>query len=715
MTSPDRAAPALEPDHDPGQPPGGSAAPGFAPGIDHSDPFKEAFEQAVVPMALIAPDGKHLRVNRAMCELAGRTPEELVGASWQHVTHPVDIDVLLKHERAALYGGATAFRVESRLVRPDGGVAWTVQSRVLASDGSGRPLYFVAQLEDITERKRMEAALRERERFSRDVLDSLVSPTAVLDADGTIVAVNRAWRRFGEDAGADPRVAGPGASYLEVCERSASLEALAAAEGIRAILGGTREEFVMDYACHPPGGEGWFSLRVTPLSGVDHGAVVCHIDISERKRFEVQLIEQAVVDPLTGLPNRRSFVESLSEAQAGPGAGDLAVLFLDLDRFKVVNDSMGHESGDRLLAEVGARLQDAIRPTDLVARFGGDEFAVLCRAIRSEAQAVTIGERLARAVSAPFTVNGDDVYVTASTGIALAAEGLSPEDLLRAADTAMYRAKRWARPHQVFDETMRVRSAARLSMESALHRALEREEFRLHYQPAVSILDGRIVGVEALLRWERPDVGLVPPAEFIPVAEESGLIVPIGRWVLEEACRQAGQWRRFGRETWLSLNLSAHQLTAPDLVEEVRAALQETGTDPARLHLEITESALMEDTEDVARVVRALKGLGVRVSIDDFGTGYSSLAHIKRLSVDTLKIDRSFVDGLGREPEDTAIVMAVLGMARSLGLSVVAEGVETEEQLTALRDLGCTLAQGFYFARPEPPESVGRLLSRRSA
>jgi diguanylate cyclase (GGDEF)-like protein/PAS domain S-box-containing protein len=715
MTSPDRAAPALEPDQDPARPPTGFAVNGFVPGIDHSDPFREAFEHAIVPMALIAPDGKHLRVNPAMSELAGRRAEDLVGASWQHLTHPSDIDVLLHRERAALNGGTAAFRVESRLVRPDGEVAWTVQSRFLATDGADRPLYFVAQFEDITERKRMEAALRERERFSRDVLDSLVAPTAVLDTDGTIVAVNRAWRRFGEGAGADPGAAGPGSNYLDVCERSGTLEALAAAEGIRAILGGAREEFTMDYPCHPPGGEGWFSLRVTPLSGVDHGAVVCHFDISDRKRFETQLIEQAVVDPLTGLPNRRSFIERLAEAQSAPGADHLAVLFLDLDRFKVVNDSLGHGAGDRLLTEVGARLREAVRPTDLVARFGGDEFVALCRSVLDESRAVAIAERLAHAVSAPISVEGNDVYVTASIGIALADERLSPEDLLRAANTAMHRAKRWSRPNQVFDEAMRVRSAERLTMESALHRALERDEFRLHYQPAVSLIDGRIVGVEALLRWEHPGRGLVLPAEFIPVAEESGLIVPIGRWVLEEACRQAERWRRFGRETWLSLNLSAHQLTAPGLVEEVRVALEETSADPARLHLEITESALMEDTESVDRVVRALKDLGVRLSIDDFGTGYSSLAHLKRLAVDTLKIDRSFVDGLGREAEDTAIVMAVLGMARSLGLTVVAEGVETEEQLDALRDLGCTLAQGFFFARPEPPESVARRLSRQPA
>ncbi len=715
MTAPDRAAPALESEGDPAFPPEPFALNGSDPRVLGADPFREAFDQAPVAMAVLGADGRHLRVNRAMCELTGRSEENLLGSSWQVITHPDDIDSLLDHERAALDGSAPTFRMESRLIRPDGSVAWALLGRTLATDGSGRPLYFVAQMEDITDRRHMEAALRERERFSREVLDSLVATTAVLDPDGTIVAVNQAWERFGRAAGSDEEASGIGANYLQVCERAGTLEALAAAEGIRAILRGIRDEFEMDYPGHPPGGEAWYSLRVTPLSGVDHGAVVCHFDISDRKRFEIQLVEQAVSDPLTGLPNRRLLLERLAEAQAGPGGRDLAVLFLDLDRFSVVNDSLGHDAGDRLLSEVGARLQATIRPSDLVARFAGDEFAVLCHGVYGEDQAVGIAERLAEAVSAPYLMDGEEVYLSASAGIALAGDGLSPEDLLRAADTAMYRAKWKARSYQVFDEGMRVRSVERLSMESALHRALEREEFRLLYQPAVSILDGRIVGLEALLRWDHPERGLVAPGEFSPVAEETGLIVPIGRWVLEEACRQARRWGRFGRETWLSLNLSAHQLTAPGLVEEVHSALDETSTDPGRLHLEITESALMEDTEGVAQVVGALKALGVRLSIDDFGTGYSSLVHLKRLAVDTLKIDRSFVDGLGREAEDTAIVMAVLGMANSLGLSVVAEGVETEEQLNALRNLGCTLAQGFYFWHPEPPETVARLLSRRSA
>lgn len=715
MTAPDGAAPAL-PEEDtaalPHQPLARANGDRAVDPESPADPFRDAFEHSPMAMAVLSPDGRHLRANRALCRLAGRQVKELLGASWQVITHPEDIDAELAFEGTALAGQARSCRLEKRLVRPDGTVTWALMSRTMAVDDRGRPLYFITQMEEITDRKRMEATLRERERFNREVLDSLVAPTAVLDADGAIVAVNRAWTHFGTENGAGDG-AGVGANYLQVCDRTDAEDARITAKGIRAVLTGDQAEFELDYDCRSPSGERWFSVRVTPLSGVDRGAVVCHLDITDRKRVEAQLIDQAVQDPLTGLPNRRVFMESLTRALDQPSGSGLAVLFLDLDRFKVVNDSLGHDAGDRLLRSVAERLRGAVRPQDLVARFGGDEFVVLCRSVDGGDLAVTIAERLASAVSSPFELDGDEVYVSASTGIALSQDGLAAVDLLRAADTAMYRAKRRSCRYQLFDEEMRARSVERLSTESALHRALERGEFRLLYQPAVSVADRSIVGLEALLRWQHPQRGLVPPKEFIPVAEDTGLIVPIGKWVLNEACRQAERWRlagRGGEVPWLSLNLSAHQLTGLALVDQVSAALRETGTEPWGLHLEITESALMEDTEAVWGVVRALKDLGVRLSIDDFGTGYSSLLYLKRLAVDTLKIDRSFVDGVGREPEDTAIVMAVLGMAHSLGLAVVAEGVETKQQLDALRELGCELAQGFYFARPEPAEVISRLL-----
>jgi diguanylate cyclase (GGDEF)-like protein len=438
----------------------------------------------------------------------------------------------------------------------------------------------------------------------------------------------------------------------------------------------------------------------------------------ERKRAEVALAHQALHDPLTGLPNRALFLDRLEQAlaRAQRSSVGIAVLFLDLDRFKVVNDSLGHEAGDRLLTDLANRLRDVVRPADTVARFGGDEFTILCD-VRGERDAVLIAERVAAAIEAPFTLNDNEAFLTASLGIALTTgrEDARAEALIRDADAAMYRAKERGRSrYELFDLALRTRAVDRLEIENALHRALDRGEFRVFYQPAIDLRTGELMGVESLVRWQHPTRGLVGPDQFIALTEETGLIVALGSWVLREACRRWTHWEESGTSTpRMSVNLSTRQLAQPDLVDVVADVLGETGMDPARLSLEITESTVLEDTESALNTLEALKRQGVRISLDDFGTGYASLALLKRLPVDELKIDRSFVMGLGRDPQDSAIVSTVVGLTEALGLVAIAEGVETPAQAEELRRIGCRFAQGFYFARPQPPERLTTLLGTR--
>jgi diguanylate cyclase (GGDEF)-like protein len=394
----------------------------------------------------------------------------------------------------------------------------------------------------------------------------------------------------------------------------------------------------------------------------------------------------------------------------------VAVLFLDLDRFKVINDSLGHEIGDCLLVELAQRLQSVLRPGDTVARFGGDEFTVLCDDIDGERDAIVIAQRMGEAVAAPFLLADTEAFLTASVGIAMA-DGVDarPESLIRDADAAMYRAKeRGKSRYELFDEVMRARAVERLEVENALHRAIERGELRVHYQPLVDIEAGLMTGVEALARWEHPDRGLLLPEQFIPLAEETGQILELGEWVLREACAQHRRWREEhpeGPALRLSVNLSARQLQQPELVADVVLALRDTDMDPANLCLEITESVVMEETEAAVQSLVALRAEGVRIAIDDFGTGYSSLRLLKGAPADLLKIDRSFVAGLGSDPQDTPIVQTVIRLADALGLDAVAEGVETPEQLVELRAAGCRFAQGFHFARPAGAEAISALLA----
>ena len=442
--------------------------------------------------------------------------------------------------------------------------------------------------------------------------------------------------------------------------------------------------------------------------------VTALVEVLQRRRryaSALELAHQAVHDALTGLPNRLQVADRLEQALARSSrtGAEVTVLFIDLDRFKLINDGRGHAAGDELLVAVADRLRHVVRGGDIVARFGGDEFVVVCEDQTAAFEASLVAGRILDALREPVVVDGQEIFLSASIGIAMADGTGSPETLLRDADAAMYRAKEKGRARcEFFDATMRTEALVHLETQSALHRALERDELRVFYQPVVDLASGTVTGVEALVRWEHPQHGLVPPASFVPLAEDTGLIVPIGAWVLDQATAQVARWREraWGRGLTVNVNLSARQLRQPDLIPALMSALLESGTDPSLLCLELTETTFMEDARSHREVLDAIQGLGVGLAIDDFGTGYSSLTYLKRLPVSVLKIDQVFVGGLGRHASDTAIVKSVIDLAHALGLVVVAEGVEDGDQVAHLRRLGCDLAQGYYFARPQAAEDL---------
>ncbi len=445
----------------------------------------------------------------------------------------------------------------------------------------------------------------------------------------------------------------------------------------------------------------------------EHQAIrIYAMDITDRRRLEDQLMHQALHDDLTGLPNRALLMErirvALARAERYPEYR-FALLFLDLDLFKVINDSMGHAFGDRLLCKVAERIRQCVRPQDLVARFGGDEFVVLLEDLDDIREAVLISERIQQAFEASFEINGYEIFTSVSVGIAVASGAYhSPEDMIRAADTAMYRAKALGRARsQVFDEAIRQQVLRILQMETDLRHALARSEFHLLYQPIVDLHSGQPAGFEALLRWTHPQLGRIPPDEFIPVAEDTGVIHALGDWVLHTACSDGRQWQDLataGNPLMLNINLSGRQFSRSDLAEDIRTVLASTGLDPERivLGLEITERTFMENVRTSARVLHTLQQAGIRIYIDDFGTGYSSLHYLRRFPIDTLKIDASFIRDMLNERESFEIVRAIIALAHNLGLRVVAEGVETREQYVHLKDLGCDYGQGFFFAPPVP-------------
>ena len=626
---------------------------------------------------------------------------------------------------------ATVLRTGEAPLRPvldavtDHPVAFSVEvrdrfglSRTL--EGTATPMFdlpeiggLVLNARDVTARVRAEQTLKDSEARFRLMFESNPVPMMVYDPD-TLAFVdvnNAAVAAYGwsEDEFTDLRVPdiSLGADHADLSPAHGH-QWVARAGGITRHQ--TRSGQILD-------------VHITTHAfdhGGRHAVLLMAQDVSEQVAAERALVHQATHDALTGLPNRSLLLDrleqALARAQAGRTAG-VGLVFVDLDHFKVVNDAKGHGAGDRLLIQVAGRICDSVRPGDTVARFGGDEFVVVLEGVGTAAEATAVCERIREALAEPFVIDGWSLVVSASQGVALAGAGDSPEDLMRTADAAMYWAKHEGRDRsQVADDAIRSRAQQRLQIEEDMRRGLIAGEFIVHYQPIVSVPSGSVVGAEALVRWDHPRVGIIPPSEFIPVAEETGLIVPLGELVLRRALVDVATWPPVGpgARPYVSVNLSGRQLALEDLAERVAELLAAAGVAPELLHLEITETVLMADVEHSVEHLASLKALGVFISIDDFGTGYSSLSYLQRLPIDTLKVDRSFVELLDTEGRDASIISAVVNLGAALDIDVLAEGVESQTQLDALRSLGCHRAQGFHFSRPLPFDAFAELL-RQSA
>ena len=557
---------------------------------------------------------------------------------------------------------------------------------------------------DVTSRFMAEAALRESELRYRLLFEQNAAGVCVTDFDGRIIDCNATFASMLGFNRTELAGLNIGSMYARPFERDELAAMLRDATTLNSVEIELRRRL---------GTPLWVLQNLTLAGDAIHMTVV---DVSDRRRAEEQIEFHAYHDVLTNLPNRRLFADRLMQnvTRARRSGRAVAVMFVDLDHFKTINDTLGHEAGDELLLEMSRRLRDCVREDDTVARIGGDEFTIALAELRQPEDAASVAEKIIRAVKEPMAIAGTAIEVSASIGIALYPEdGTDPETLLRNADRAMYRAKESGRnTYQLCTEDMKRRAQERLSLEARLRKAIQSGQLTLHYQPQISLVSGKAIGVEALVRWNDPDRGLIHPAAFIPLAEETRLILPLGDWVLRTACRQMREWRDRGLDIpHVSVNLSARQFQQTEIVEHVRHALLETGLEPSSLDLEITETTAMQNAETTVEVLHALRALGVSVSIDDFGTGYSSLNYLKRFPITCVKIDRVFVRDLATSDGDAAIVSAVIGIARSLRLRVIAEGVENAEQLAFLRRRKCDAAQGYLFSRPVAAESLPAIVN----
>ena len=676
--------------------------------------YRGTFEGAGVGIVNTALDGRLLRVNRKMCDLLGFTEKELLEHNFLHITHPDDRAAGGEQAKRLLAGvPGDVVEFEKRYLRSDGATLWALVTVALVRDASGAPDYFATMVQDISARKRAEQAVREAAAPYQATFDQAAVGIAHTAINARFLKVNH---RFASMLGyAEDELIGR--SLMEFTHPDDLPAALEPGRKLLAEPGAAAVEYTKQFVRRD--GKTLWIRASTSLVRDSEGRPSYFIslvqDISAAKEAERKLIHQAHHDALTGLPNRLLLVDRLTQAitQARRKGWELVVLFVDLDRFKNVNDTLGHAMGDELLTEAAARLLRLVRSGDTVARVGGDEFVVVLPDIHGSADAARVAAKINEAMALPFKLEEHEVFVSASIGIAMhPADGANGETLLKNADVAMFRAKEAGRNiARFYASAMNERALEKLTLEADLRRALERGEFLLHFQPKAGIRSRRVEGLEALLRWNRGGKELVPPSAFVPLLEDSGLIVQAGEWVVRAACKQLADWSRAGVPApAIAVNVSAKQFLHGDLCAVIRRALDEHGVAPELLQVEITESDAMQDPERALKVLNELKALGVGIALDDFGTGYSSLGYLKRYPIDLLKLDRSFVTGLPEDRDDVSIARAVIGMAHSLDLRVVAEGVETEAQRAFLANNGCDLMQGYLFSRPLPADQCAELL-----